>query len=134
MTETSAGATLGHAKANKIGSVGKPLVGTELRIADPDEDGNGEIQFKGRHVMAGYYKNPEATAETMTEDGWLKSGDLGKIDSDGFGYVTGRLKEIYVSSAGKNIAPLVIEETMKSIPIVSQCMLGRHLNASDRSS
>ena len=123
MTETSAGATLGHAKANKIGSVGKPLVGTELRIADPDEDGNGEIQFKGRHVMAGYYKNPEATAETMTEDGWLKSGDLGKIDSDGFVYVTGRLKEIYVSSAGKNIAPLVIEETMKSIPIVSQCML-----------
>ena len=73
--------------------------------------------------MAGYYKNAEATAETMTEDGWLKSGDLGKIDSDGFVYVTGRLKEIYVSSAGKNIAPLVIEETMKSIPVVSQCML-----------
>jgi len=123
MTETSAGATLGHAGANKIGSVGKPLSGTELRIADPDEGGNGEIQFRGRHVMAGYYKNPEATADTMTEDGWLKSGDLGKIDSDGFVYVTGRLKEIYVSSAGKNIAPLVIEETMKSIPVVSQCML-----------
>ena len=123
MTETSAGATLGHAGANKIGAVGKPLSGTELRIADPDEGGNGEIQFRGRHVMAGYYKNPEATAETMTEDGWLKSGDLGKIDSDGFVYVTGRLKEIYVSSAGKNIAPLVIEETMKSIPVVSQCML-----------
>ncbi len=123
MTETSAGATLGYSGANKIGSVGKPLSGTELRIADPDDGGNGEIQFRGRHVMAGYYKNPEATAETMTEDGWLKSGDLGKIDSDGFVYVTGRLKEIYVSSAGKNIAPLVIEETMKSIPIVSQCML-----------
>ena len=123
MTETSAGATLGHSGANKIGSVGKPLSGTELRIADPDEGGNGEIQFRGRHVMAGYYRNPEATAETMTEDGWLKSGDLGKIDSDGFVYVTGRLKEIYVSSAGKNIAPLVIEETMKSIPVVSQCML-----------
>ena len=123
MTETSAGATLGHSGANKIGSVGKPLSGTELRIADPDEGGNGEIQFRGRHVMAGYYKNPEATADTMTEDGWLKSGDLGKIDSDGFVYVTGRLKEIYVSSAGKNIAPLVIEETMKSIPVVSQCML-----------
>jgi long-subunit acyl-CoA synthetase (AMP-forming) len=123
MTETSAGATLGHAGANKIGSVGKPLSGTDLRIADPDEGGNGEIQFRGRHVMAGYYRNPEATADTMTEDGWLKSGDLGKIDSDGFVYVTGRLKEIYVSSAGKNIAPLVIEETMKSIPVVSQCML-----------
>ena len=73
--------------------------------------------------MPGYYKDPEATAATMTEDGWLKSGDLGKMDKDGFVYVTGRFKEIYVSSAGKNIAPLVIEETMKSIPVVSQCML-----------
>ena len=76
-----------------------------------------------RHIVAGSYRAPEATAETMTEDGWLKSGDLGRIDSDGYVYVTGRLKEIYVSSAGKNIAPLVIEETMKSIPMVSQCML-----------
>jgi long-chain acyl-CoA synthetase len=123
MTETSAGATLGAPGNNRIGSVGRPFPDTELRIADPDESGNGEIQFKGKHVMAGYYKNPEATADTMTEDGWLKSGDLGKIDMDGFVYVTGRLKEIYVSSAGKNIAPLVIEETMKSIPVVSQCML-----------
>ena len=123
MTETSAGATLGSPGNNRIGSVGKTFPDTELRIADADENGNGEIQFRGRHVMAGYYKNPEATADTMTEDGWLKSGDLGKVDMDGFVYVTGRLKEIYVSSAGKNIAPLVIEETMKSIPMISQCML-----------
>ena len=123
MTETTAGATLGSPAHNRIGSVGKPFEGTGLRIADPDEDGNGEIQFNGRHIMPGYYKDPEATAATMTEDGWLKSGDLGKMDKDGFVYVTGRLKEIYVSSAGKNIAPLVIEETMKSIPVVSQCML-----------
>ncbi|MBR79941.1 MAG: hypothetical protein CMA88_04055 [Euryarchaeota archaeon] len=122
MTETTAGATLGSKKGNKIGTVGKCFVG-ELRIADPNESGDGEIQFKGRHIMKGYYNNPEATAETMTEDGWLKSGDLGRIDSSGFVSVTGRIKEIYVSSAGKNIAPLVIEETMKSIPIVSQCML-----------
>ena len=80
MTETSAGATLGAPGNNRIGSVGRPFPDTELRIADPDESGNGEIQFKGKHVMAGYYKNPEATADTMTEDGWLKSGDLGKID------------------------------------------------------
>jgi len=123
MTETTAGATLGSPAHNRIGSVGKPFDGTGLRIADPDDDGNGEIQFSGRHIMPGYYKDPEATAATMTEDGWLKSGDLGKMDMDGFVYVTGRLKEIYVSSAGKNIAPLVIEETMKSIPVVSQCML-----------
>jgi len=123
MTETTAGATLNYGGSNRIGSVGKPLEGSDLRIADPNEKGDGEIQFHGRHVMAGYYRNSEATAETMTEDGWLKSGDLGRIDSDGYVYVTGRLKEIYVSSAGKNIAPLVIEETMKSIPVVSQCML-----------
>ena len=123
MTETTAGATLNYGGNNRIGSVGKPLEGSALRIADPNEKGDGEIQFHGRHVMAGYYRNSEATAETMTEDGWLKSGDLGRIDSDGYVYVTGRLKEIYVSSAGKNIAPLVIEETMKSIPVVSQCML-----------
>ena len=73
MTETTAGATLGSKKGNKIGTVGKCFVG-ELRIADPNESGDGEIQFKGRHIMKGYYNNPEATAETMTEDGWLKSG------------------------------------------------------------
>jgi long-subunit acyl-CoA synthetase (AMP-forming) len=121
MTETSAGATIGHKGANKFGSVGKPFAG-ELRIHNPNEKGDGEIQFRGRHVMKGYYKNPEATAETMDGE-WLKSGDLGRKDSEGFVYVTGRIKEIYVSSAGKNIAPLVIEETMKSISLVSQCML-----------
>jgi len=121
MTETSAGATIGHKNSNKFGSVGKTFAG-EIRIDNPNEKGDGEIQFKGRHVMKGYYNDPEATAKTMDGE-WLKSGDLGRVDSDGFVYVTGRLKEIYVSSAGKNIAPLVIEETMKSIPIVSQCML-----------
>ncbi|MEE2650093.1 MAG: AMP-dependent synthetase/ligase, partial [Candidatus Thermoplasmatota archaeon] len=123
MTETTAGATLNYEGNMRIGSVGRPMEGTELRIGDANENGEGEIQFNGRHVMAGYYRNPEATAETMTADGWLKSGDLGRIDKDGYVYITGRLKEIYVSSAGKNIAPLVIEETMKSIPVVSQCML-----------
>jgi len=122
MTETTAGATLGYPGNNKIGTVGKAFVG-DIRIDNPNETGDGEIQFRGRHIMKGYYNNPEATAETMTEDGWLKSGDLGREDSEGYISVTGRIKEIYVSSAGKNIAPLVIEETMKSIPLVSQCML-----------
>jgi len=72
--------------------------------------------------MKGYYDNHEATTETII-DGWLHTGDVGKIDSDGYLFITGRKKEIYVSSAGKNIAPLVIEETMKSIPIISQCFL-----------
>ena len=118
MTETTAGATLGHDKANRIGSVGKAFGGTELKIAD-----DGEILFRGRHIMKGYFQNEEATAETMTDDGWLMSGDIGRIDEEGFVYITGRKKEIYVNSGGKNIAPLVIEETMKSIPEVSQCFL-----------
>ena len=118
MNDKNAGATLGHGKANRIGSVGKPFAGTELKIAD-----DGEILFRGRHIMKGYFGNEKATAETMTDDGWLMSGDIGKIDADGFVYITGRKKEIYVNSGGKNIAPLVIEETMKSIPEVSQCFL-----------
>ena len=82
MTETTAGATLGHGSANKIGSVGKAFGGTELKLAD-----DGEILFRGRHIMKGYFQNEEATAETMTEDGWLMSGDIGKIDEDGFVYI-----------------------------------------------
>ena len=118
MTETTAGASLGYKKNHKFGTVGKPFSGTELMISD-----TGEILFRGRHVMKGYYKNPEATADTIDADGWLHSGDKGEIDSDGYVKITGRIKELYVSSGGKNIAPLVIEETMKSIPMVSQCML-----------
>ena len=117
MTENTAGATLNFVGHNKIGSVGKALPDTEIKIAE-----DGEILIKGENVMKGYYNNPEATAETLV-DGWLYTGDVGKLDSDGYLYITGRKKEIYVSSAGKNIAPLVIEETMKSIPIVSQCFL-----------
>ena len=102
----------------KIGSVGRTLPGgTELKT-----DTDGEIMFRGRHVMKGYYNNPEATAEVMDGE-WLRSGDIGKIDSDGFVTITGRKKELYVSSGGKNIAPLVIEETLKAIPLVSQCFL-----------
>ena len=118
MTEDTAGATLNAPGAMRIGSVGKAFPGTEMRIAS-----DGEILMRGDHVMKGYYNNPEATADTIDSDGWLHSGDVGKIDDDGFVFITGRKKEIYVSSGGKNIAPLVIEETMKSIPIVSQCFL-----------
>ena len=117
MTENTAGATLNYIGHNKIGSVGKAFPNTEIEIAE-----DGEILIKGANVMKGYYNNPEATNETIMND-WLYTGDVGKIDSDGYLYITGRKKEIYVSSAGKNIAPLVIEETMKSIPIISQCFL-----------
>ncbi|MEE2812505.1 MAG: AMP-dependent synthetase/ligase [Candidatus Thermoplasmatota archaeon] len=117
MTETTAGASLNYKGNVKIGSVGKTMPGTELKT-----DTDGEIMFRGRHVMKGYYKNPEATAEVMDGD-WLRSGDIGKIDDDGFVTITGRKKELYVSSGGKNIAPLIIEETMKGIPLISQFFL-----------
>lgn len=117
MTETTAGASVNYHNNFKFGSVGRAIPGTELKT-----DKDGEIMFRGRHVMKGYYKNEQATAEVM-DDGWLRSGDIGEIDRDGYVKITGRKKELYVSSAGKNIAPLLVEETMKSIPIVSQCYL-----------
>ena len=117
LTETTAGATLNYGNNNKIGSVGRVLPGTEIKVAD-----DGELLLKGDHIMKGYYNNPDATAKEIV-NGWFHTGDVGKVDSDGFVSITGRKKEIYVSSAGKNIAPLVIEETMKSIPLLSQCFL-----------
>tara|TARA_Y100000310_G_scaffold2306_1_gene2905 strand:+ start:19608 stop:21383 length:1776 start_codon:yes stop_codon:yes gene_type:complete len=117
MTENTAVATINYHGNNKIGTVGRAINKTEVKISD-----DGEILIQGNHIMKGYYKNSVATQETLI-DGWLHTGDIGKIDSDGYLSITGRKKEIYVSSGGKNIAPLVIEETMKSIPIVSQCFL-----------
>ncbi len=117
MTENTAGITINFHGNNKIGSVGKCMPFFNVKIAD-----DGEVLIKGDNVMKGYYKNPDATRETIV-DGWLHTGDVGEIDSEGFLSITGRKKEIYVSSSGKNVAPLVIEETMKSIPIISQCFL-----------
>jgi len=117
MTENAAAATANHGNANKIGTVGQAIPETEIKIAK-----DGEILMRGDHVMKGYYKNPEATNETII-DGWLYTGDVGEIDDEGFLKITGRKKEIYVTSGGKNIAPLIIEETMKSISLLSQCFL-----------
>jgi len=118
LTETTAGATLNYwNENNKIGSVGKIFPNTEIKVAV-----DGELLLKGHNIMKGYYNNPEATKKDIV-DGWFHTGDVGKVDEDGFVYITGRKKEIYVSSAGKNIPPLVIEETMKSISLISQCFL-----------
>ncbi len=117
MTENTAGISINFYGNNKIGSVGKCMPFFDLKIAS-----DGEVLIKGDNVMKGYYNNPKATSETII-DGWLHTGDVGEIDPDGYLFITGRKKEIYVSSSGKNVAPLIIEETMKSIPIVSQCFL-----------
>ena len=117
MTEDTAGATLNYVEQNRVGTVGTVFPGTEMKVAD-----DGELLIRGPHVMKGYYKDEAATDEVLKDD-WLYTGDVGTIDGDGFVKITGRKKEIYVSSGGKNIAPLVIEETMKSMPLVSQCFL-----------
>lgn len=104
---------------NKIGSVGRLIEGTEARIQD------GEIQVKSPSVMLGYYKNPEATAETF-DDGWLKTGDLGYIDKDGFLFITGRKKNLIILDNGKNIYPEELEEHLNGIPCIKEAMVYEH--------
>lgn len=118
LTETTAGATLNIPGAIKIGSVGKPVFGTEVTIAD-----DGEILIRGHHVFAGYWNNDAATKEAINSEGWFHSGDVGTIDDDGFLYITGRKKELLVTSAGKNVAPTVLEDRLRSHPLVSQCVV-----------
>ena len=117
MTETSTAATISTPDDFKIGTIGKPFPGCEVRIAD-----DGEILVKGPNVFQGYYKNEEATQETIV-DGWLHTGDLGEIDSDGFIKITGRKKDIIITAGGKNITPANLENEIKQHPLVSQCVV-----------
>jgi long-chain acyl-CoA synthetase len=118
LTETTAGATLNLLSALKIGSVGRPIPGTSIRIAE-----DGEILIKGPIVMRGYWQNENANAEVLTSDGWFRSGDLGHLDDDGFLFITGRKKELLVTAGGKNVAPAVLEDRLRAHPLVSQCMV-----------
>ena len=115
--------TVSLAGSTRIGSVGKPLAGTEVRIA-PD----GEIQVRGPHVFQGYLGMPEDTAQTLV-DGWLQSGDLGHFDVDGYLYVSGRKKDLLITSGGKNISPANLEAELMDLPLVEHgivCGDGRH--------
>lgn len=119
MTENAAGATVNHPDDNRIGTVGSPFPGTEVRIGE-----GGEVQLRGPHVMAGYHNLPDATTEAFTEDGWLRTGDKGEFDADGYLRITGRIKELFKTSGGKYIAPPAIEAKFKAIcPYVSQFMV-----------
>lgn len=117
MTETSTAATISSPDDFKVGTIGKPFPGCEVRIAD-----DGEILVKGPNVFQGYHKNPEATAETIV-DGWLHTGDIGEIDSEGFIKITGRKKDIIITAGGKNITPANLEAEIKQHPLVSQCVV-----------
>jgi long-chain acyl-CoA synthetase len=117
MTETSTAATISTPDDFKVGTIGKPFPGCEVRIAE-----DGEILVKGPNVFQGYYKNEEATRETIV-DGWLHTGDIGEIDSEGFIKITGRKKDIIITAGGKNITPANLENEMKQHPLVSQCVV-----------
>jgi long-chain acyl-CoA synthetase len=117
LTETTAASTVNTPGHIKIGTVGRPLPGVAVRIAE-----DGEVLIKGPHVFQGYYGNPVATREVMS-GGWFHSGDVGELDADGFLRITGRKKEIIVTAGGKNVAPAVLEDRLRAHRLVSQCMV-----------
>jgi long-chain acyl-CoA synthetase len=118
LTETSPAVAVNLSAGPRIGTVGRPLPGVTVRIAD-----DGEILIKGDLVFQGYWNNAEATAEVLGKDGWFHSGDLGQLDDDGFVSITGRKKEIIVTAGGKNVAPAVLEERARANSLVSQCVV-----------
>ena len=118
LTETTAGATLNLVGAQRVGSVGRPIPGTSVKIAE-----DGEVLLRGPIVMDGYWQNQAANDEVFDSERWFKSGDLGKLDEDGFLYIVGRKKELIVTAGGKNVAPAVLEDRLRAHPLVSQCMV-----------
>ena len=118
LTETTAGGTLNLPGQHKVGSTGRPIPGCELRIAD-----DGEILMRGGHVFSGYWQNPEATAEVFDAEGWFRTGDVGYLDEDGYLFITDRKKDLIVTSAGKNVAPAVLEDRLRRHWLVSQALV-----------
>jgi long-chain acyl-CoA synthetase len=118
LTETTGAATVNRPDRLKIGTVGQPLPGVAIRI-----DKDGEILIKGGNVFPGYWRNEAATKETFAEDGWFRTGDIGELDDEGFLKITGRKKELIVTAAGKNVAPVVLEDRLRSHALISQCMV-----------
>ncbi|TDC78990.1 long-chain fatty acid--CoA ligase [Micromonospora sp. KC606] len=118
LTETSPAATANLPGATKIGTVGRPLPGVTIRIED-----DGEVLIAGDLIFRGYWKNEAASAEALTSDGWFRTGDLGRLDNDGFLSITGRKKEIIVTAGGKNVAPAVLEDQVRAHHLVSQCLV-----------
>ena len=118
LTETTAGATVNLENAVKVGTVGRPIPGVSVKIAD-----DGEIMLRGDNIFRGYWHNETATKETIEPDGWFHTGDIGEIDSEGFLKITGRKKELIVTAGGKNVAPAVLEDRLRAHALVSQCVV-----------
>jgi len=123
LTETSPILTLNPVDHYKETSVGKVIPRTEMRILEPDEEGNGEIIVKGPMVMQGYYNNETATGEVFTEDGWFKTGDVGHLDSENYLYLTGRKKSLIVTEGGKNVFPEEIEDHFQLYEEIEQILV-----------
>ncbi len=122
LTEASPVLTINPPDAPRNASIGRALPGVQVKILDPDNEGVGDLGFKGPMVMKGYYNDPEATAAVM-QDGWLATGDLGYLDSDGYVYVCGRSKNLIVTPAGKNVYPEEIEAELNRRPFILESMV-----------
>ncbi len=118
LTETSAATTVSRPDAIEVGAVGQPFPGASVKVAD-----DGELLLAGDQIFVGYWNNPTATAEVLEPDGWFHSGDIGEIDDRGYVRITGRKKELIVTAGGKNVAPAVLEDRLRSHALVSQCMV-----------
>ncbi|MBX7174772.1 MAG: AMP-binding protein [Pyrinomonadaceae bacterium] len=120
LTETSGAATATYEDDNRVGSVGKPMFNSQIKIDEPNSEGIGEVLIKGEMVFKGYYNNPAATKEAFTEDGWFRSGDLGKLDQAGHLYIVGRKKDVIVLPNGKNVHPEDLEVNYLKTPLVAE--------------
>ena len=118
LTETTGATTVNRPERNKIGTVGMPLPGVAIRVAE-----DGEILISGANVFHAYWQNEAATKETFAEDGWFRTGDIGELDDEGFLKITGRKKELIVTAGGKNVSPAVLEDRLRSHALISQCMV-----------
>jgi long-chain acyl-CoA synthetase len=118
LTETSAPVSVNRPDRQKIGTVGLPLPGVAVKIAD-----DGEVLVRGKSIFPGYWHNETATKDAFTADGWYATGDLGELDDEGFLAITGRKKEIIVTAGGKNVAPAVLEDRLRMHALISQCMV-----------
>jgi len=118
LTETTAAITVNTPEAHKVGTVGRPLPGTAVRVAD-----DGELLCRGGQVFAGYWNDEASTTEVLERDGWLHTGDVGEVDDEGFVRITGRKREILVTAGGKNVAPAVLEDRLRAHSLVSQCLV-----------